>query len=172
MNLTIRKALPDDYILLTTIGRKTFYDTWRPVNTEEDMQNYMDKSFDSALIKSDIEADSVNTFLLAFIDKTAVGYSKLRCDRFYEEFNNETAIEIERIYVLKEWQGKKVGKAMMDYSINIALQRNYKWIWLGVNTDNITAIEFYKLNGFSVFGEKSFKLGDAVDTDFLMKKQL
>ena len=61
---------------------------------------------------------------------------------------------------------------MMDHSIQIAIDNNYDWIWLGVNTENLKAINFYKRYGFIVFGEKSFKLGEAMDTDFLMKKKL
>jgi ribosomal protein S18 acetylase RimI-like enzyme len=170
MNIKIRTALPSDYLLLSDLGGQTFYETWRPVNTEEDMQSYIKKSFDPDKIKSDLEAHSINTFLIATIDSIATGYVKLRRDRTYDEFKSEKVIEIERIYVSKEFQEKKVGKALMDRCIEIATNENHKWIWLGVNVDNLKAINFYKRYGFTVFGEKSFQLGDALDTDYLMKK--
>lgn len=170
--MNVRKATSEDYLILANLGSKTFYDTWRPVNTEDDMQLYIKNSFDPAKIKTDIENESVNTFLLVFDGENAVGYVKLRCDRTYKEFDNQSAIEIERIYVLKECQGKKFGKALMDESLRIASDKNYKWIWLGVNVDNVKAINFYRKYDFTVFGEKSFQLGDAVDTDYLMKKKL
>ena len=172
MSIEIRMALPSDFILISELGSKTFYDTWRPVNTEEDMQKYIKDAFNPLKIKMDIEASGINTFMLAFFGKDAIGYVKLRCDRFYEEFKNEKALELERIYVVKEWQDKKAGKALMDQSLQFAKDNNYLWIWLGVNVDNIKAIDFYKRYDFTVFGEKSFKLGEAVDTDFLMKKKL
>jgi len=172
MNIKIRRAIPDDFILLSEIGRTTFYETWRPVNTEEDMQLYMSKSFDPAKIVTDIEAGAINIFFIAFINDEVVGYCKMRNDRTYDEFNGESAIEIERIYVLKSWQGKKVGKVLMDRCIEYANQKKHVWLWLGVNIDNVTAINFYKQYGFTIFGEKSFQLGDAVDNDYLMKKRL
>jgi diamine N-acetyltransferase len=172
MNLTIRKARPDDFQLLSEIGRTTFYETWRPVNTEEDMQSYMQKSFDPSKIKADIAAGTANTFFLAFAGDVAIGYCKMRCDRTYDEFKNEPAIEIERIYVLKSWHGKKAGKALMDRCIEYAEQQKYSWLWLGVNIDNVTAIDFYKKYGFTIFGEKSFQLGEAVDNDYLMKRRM
>ena len=172
MNIKICTALPSDYSLLSDLGHKTFYDTWRPMNTEEDMQKYIKEAFDPLKIKSDIEAVATNTFLLAFIGKDAVGYVKLRCDRTYEEFKNEKAIEVERIYVVKEWQDKKVGKVLMDQCLQFATNNNFLWIWLGVNTDNSKAINFYKRYGFTVFGEKSFRLGEALDTDYLMKRSV
>ena len=76
---------------------------------------------------------------------------------------------MERIYVLKKYQDKKIGKALMDESFRLAKAGNYEWIWLGVNEENYKAIEFYKRYGFEVFGTKQFILGTAVDEDLLMK---
>jgi ribosomal protein S18 acetylase RimI-like enzyme len=172
MKILIRSASTEDYIPLAEIGHETFYETWRPVNTEDDMQMYLKKSFDLGKIKSEIEDKDVNTFFLAFADDKLVGYCKMRCDRYYEEFGKESPIEIERIYVRKEFQRKKIGKALMDKCIDYSVEKKYDWLWLGVNVDNLIAIDFYKRYDFIVFGEKNFQLGQAVDTDYLMKKKL
>ena len=172
MNLELRKALPADNLILSEIGRLTFYETWRPVNTEEDMQSYIKEAFNVDKLKNEIEDSAVNTFLIAFAADKVVGYAKLRRDRSYDEFKNETAIEIERIYVRIDWQGLKAGKALMDKCLEIALNEKFYWIWLGVNIDNLKAIDFYKKYGFEIFGEKSFQLGEANDTDYLMKRSL
>lgn len=172
MSIDIRIARPGDNKLLGTLGRKTFYETWREVNTEEDMQAYMKESFEDFALKKEIENRSVYTFMIAFTEKTAAGYTKLRNDRSYPELKDEKALEIQRIYVLKEWQGKKVGQALMDNCLKLAKADNYTCIWLGVNIDNKKAIDFYKSYGFEIFGEKAFQLGKAVDNDYLMKKML
>jgi ribosomal protein S18 acetylase RimI-like enzyme len=172
MKLKIRTATAEDYLLIAKLGRETFYETWRPVNTEEDMQIYLAKSFDPEKIKKDIIENSTNIFFIAEYNDEPIGYCKMRNDRTYDEFKNEKAFEIERIYVLKSFQRKKVGKQLMDYSIDYARKNNYKWLWLGVNIDNITAIAFYKIYDFKIFGEKAFQLGTAVDNDYLMKKLL
>ena len=172
VKIEIRKAVSEDYLLVSDLGSKAFYETWRPVNTEEDIQRYISEAFNPLNIKEDIEADNVNTFFIAIEGKRAVGYIKLRNDRSHEEFKDEKAIELERLYVLKEWQEKKVGKALMDEGLKMAFNQNFKWMWLGVATENYKALKFYKQYGFVIFGEKIFKLGDAVDTDYLMKKKL
>ncbi len=172
MKLKIRTAFPEDYLLISKLGRETFYETWRPVNTEEDMRVYLAKSFDPEKIKKDISDDSVNIFFIAEYNDEHIGYCKMRWDRTYDEFKDEKVIEIERIYVLKTFQGKKIGKELMDHSIKYATDKNYAWLWLGVNIDNKIAIDFYKRYGFTIFGEKAFRLGDAVDNDYLMKKRL
>src|SRR6266571_331249 len=94
----VRIAGTADAHVVASIGRETFYETWRMVNTEEDMQLYMNSSFDEKKIKDDILNASVNTFLLAFEGETAIGYAKLRRDRTYDEFKGAKVIELERIY--------------------------------------------------------------------------
>jgi ribosomal protein S18 acetylase RimI-like enzyme len=169
---TIRKVLPEDYKTLAEFGRKTFYDTWKDYNTESDMQIYLQKAFDEDIILTEIKDSLVNTFLFAFDVDKLVAYAKVRNDRAYDEFNGAKALEVERVYVLKEYHGKPVGRMLMDECLTIAERENYEWIWLGVNIDNHRAIAFYKKYGFVTFGTKMFKLGDAEDQDFLMKRKV
>jgi diamine N-acetyltransferase len=169
--ITIRNATASDFLAVAEIGRFTFYETWRNVNTEEDMQLYMGEAFNPEKIKKDLESSS-NIFFLCYYKDELIGYTKLRTDRTHDEFKNEPAIEMERIYVKHQYHGLKAGKAMMDKSIELARQKNYKWLWLGVNQENFKAIDFYKKYGFIIFGTKSFKLGNAQDDDYLMKMVL
>jgi len=169
VQVRIIKAGPNEAQTVADIGRETFYETWKSVNTEEDLQLYMNKSFNPEKIKEELKNDAVNTFLLAYAGDELAGYAKLRNDRTYEQLKGARALEMERIYVLKKFQDKKAGKAMMDESIQIARTGRYECLWLGVNQENFKAIDFYKRYGFEIFGTKQFILGTAVDEDFLMK---
>jgi ribosomal protein S18 acetylase RimI-like enzyme len=170
--VTIRIAATEDAALVANIGRFTFYETWRPVNTEEDMQLYLKESFDKEKIKMQLNESQTNLFLLAMLGSEAIGYAKLRRDRTYDEFKGSKVIELERIYVRSEYQQMKIGKQLMDRCIEISKDENNAWLWLGVNDANHKAINFYKQYGFEIFGTKSFQLGTANDTDFLMKLKL
>ena len=170
--VSIIKALPGDAETVADIGRRTFYETWKSVNTEEDLQMYIFKSFDIKNLSEEIKNSEVNTFLLAYVEDELAGYAKLRNDRTYDKLKGKRSLEMERIYVLKKFQDQKIGKALMDESLSISKQGKYEVIWLGVNQENIKAIDFYKKYGFEVFGTKKFILGTAVDEDFLMKKEL
>lgn len=171
-SIRISRASEDDYIIISELGAKTFYETWRPVNTEEDMRVYIKNAFDPEKIRKDIANVSVNTFLIAMNGTLPAGYAKIRRDRTYPEFKDARAIELERIYVEQSVQGKYIGRALMDECIRLANEEKYDWFWLGVNIDNVKAIAFYKKYGFSIFGEKAFQLGAAVDNDYLMKLKL
>jgi ribosomal protein S18 acetylase RimI-like enzyme len=169
--LTVVFAEPKDYLLVAEIGRDTFYESWIHMHSEEDMQLYLAEAFVPEKIKADLE-NPANTFILAYTNNELIGYAKLRTDRTNPQLNNEPAIEMERIYVKHQCHGKKAGKALMDKSIAIARQEKYKWMWLGVNQENFKAIDFYKKYGFEIVGTKTFKLGNVIDEDYLMKLKL
>ncbi len=171
-SIIIRTVDAEEFKTLAELGRETFYETWKHYNTEADMQLYLEEAFSEEKIKKDLLDNTVNTFLFALEKEIPVAYAKLRNDRTYPEFEGSKTLEMERIYVKKEFQGKSPGKLLMDESIKIAMDSNCDWIWLGVNIDNHRAIAFYKRYGFEIFGTKMFKLGDAEDQDFLMKRKL
>src|SRR6185295_7918913 len=95
----IKIATADEAAAVAEIGRITFYETWRNVNTEEDMQLYIKDAFDEEKIRKDISDTKNNLFFLARHEGKIIGYVKMRRDRTYEEFKGARAIEIERIYV-------------------------------------------------------------------------
>ena len=59
-----------------------------------------------------------------------------------------------------------------EQAINIATERKKKYIWLGVWEKNEKAIHFYKKNGFYKIGSHSFVMGEDVQTDYIMRKDL
>ena len=47
-----------------------------------------------------------------------------------------------------------------------------KYIWLGGWEENVSAISFYKKNGFAEFDKYIFRLGDDDQTDIMMRLHL
>ena len=84
----------------------------------------------------------------------------------------ERALEIERIYVNSEFQGRKIGQLLLSKAISLANEQHLKQIWLGVWEYNPKAIKFYERNGFQEFDKHIFKLGDDEQTDILMRLTL
>jgi len=111
-------------------------------------------------------------FLLAYSDQELQGYVHLKKSINPEGLENISAIEIGRIYALQKAIGRGVGSSLMQASINLALNRNEKVIWLGVWEHNQKAISFYLKWGFEKFGDHIFMLGDDPQTDWLMRKNL
>lgn len=169
--IEVKDAVPTEALPLAYVGYTTFYESWYHLNTPEDMKLYTDVEFNLERMEGDL-LNAANTFLLAGMNGKIAGYAKLRRDRIPKELEGTGVIEIERIYVLKEFQHKKIGYSLMNRCIEIALAEKLHWIWLGVNQFNEKSIAFYKRFGFEVFGIKTFKLGNKEDHDFMMKKEL
>lgn len=113
-----------------------------------------------------------NTFLLAYMNDEVAGYVKLRDGKLPKELTGQHALEIARLYVVKEFIGSGIGGALMKASLQNAKAAGKQWIWLGVWERNQRAIDFYERWGFEKFGECDFLLGDDWQRDWLMKKGL
>lgn len=85
---------------------------------------------------------------------------------------DETSLEIERIYVKKSHHGKKVGQLLYDQAVETAEHLKKSYVWLGVWEENLRALNFYRKNGFVEFDKHIFRLGEEEQTDLMMKKML
>ena len=170
-NIETKKVTLDEITELQRIGRQTFFETFSASNTEENMKKYLEEGFSLEKLTSELN-DQNCAFYFALTDNTTIGYLKLNFGQSQTELKDNRALEIERIYVLKEFHGKKVGQILYEKAIQIAKQTNAAYVWLGVWEENPRAINFYKKNGFVEFDKHIFKLGDDEQTDIMMKLQL
>lgn len=167
----IKKVTIVDIGKLQNIGRQTFYETFAEANTEEDMQNYLNENFSATKLEAElINPDS--EFYFATINKKVVGYLKINFGQAQTELKGNNALEIERIYVLKEFHGKQVGQILYNKALKVAKQHNFDILWLGVWEENFRAIRFYRKNGFVEFDKHIFKLGNDEQIDIMMKLDL
>ena len=169
--IDIVKITINDIDQLQKIGRQTFYETFSESNTEKNMKSYLENSFSADKIKTELSDENAE-FYFAKIDEKIIGYLKLNFGQSQTELKDDKALEIERIYVLKEFHGKKVGQFLYDKAIEIAKHKKANYVWLGVWEENPRAINFYKKNGFAEFSKHIFKLGEDEQTDIMMKLKL
>ena len=170
-NIEIRKVTTNDLDQLQKIGRQTFYETFASGNTEDNMNKYLEEGFSVAKLATEL-SDNNADFYFVTLDNNVIGYLKINFGQSQTELQDEKAVEIERIYVLKEFHGKKVGQLLLNKAIEIARQKNADYVWLGVWEKNPRAINFYKKNGFVEFDKHIFKLGNDEQTDIMMKLKL
>ena len=156
---------------LQKISRQTFFETFADRNTKENMNQYLAEEFSTEKLTAELKNPDAQ-FYFALLDGNVMGYVKLNVGQSQTEIKDDKALEIERIYVLKEGQGKKVGQLLYETAIRIAKELNADFVWLGVWEENERAIRFYKKNGFEAFDKHIFKLGSDEQTDLMMKRQL
>lgn len=168
--ISIRKVQENELEKLIQLAQSSFVDTYALYNTKEDMEKYLRENFSVEIFKKHIE--NGKTFFVAISNNEIQGYIQLSDENQRKEFSSLNQIEIERLYVSKNHQGKKIGSKLIESAINNSKNNQYSIIWLGVWKNNIKAIEFYKKLDFEIFGEHHFILGNDVQDDWLMRKKL
>lgn len=156
---------------LQKIGQQTFIETFAEYNTDENMNSYVLHNFSFEKLSSELH--NINSeFYFATHENEIIGYLKINFGDSQTELKDNKALEIERIYVVKAFQGKQVGQLLFDKAITIAKNKSAIYAWLGVWEENHKAIQFYTKNGFETFDKHIFKLGDEEQTDLMMRLKL
>ena len=169
--MKIKKCSLDDILDLQKIYRQTFFETFSEQNSEENMRIFLDKAYSEEKLKSEIENKESETFL-AVENQKILGVLKINTGNAETESGLENSLEIQRIYILKEFKGLGIGTVFMNLAEKKARELGVSFIWLGVWEKNFPAQKFYMDKGFRRFSEHAFVLGDDIQTDFLMKKEL
>lgn len=164
----IEKVNESEVEELQSISRQTFYETYCTMNTKENMDKYLNENLSISTLEKELKNPNSEFYIIKDLDKN-IGYLKLNMGPAQTDIKDASALEIERIYVIKEYQGKKAGQQLYEKTIQVAKEKMLKYIWLGVWQENSKAIQFYVKNGFEIFDQHFFKLGDEEQTDFLMR---
>lgn len=171
MEIHLKECDKSDIDLILKLSRETFFDSFSAMNTAENMDKYLAKAFNRKKIKAEIR-DPDSTFFLLLLDNNAAGYLKINEHEAQTDLKDDSGLEIERVYIIAEFQGRGLGKVLMNKGIEIAQANKKEFVWLGVWDKNVRAIQFYEQMGFNTFTTHDFYLGDEKQTDILMKRIL
>jgi ribosomal protein S18 acetylase RimI-like enzyme len=173
MNITIRRVTIDDVATLSAIAKQTFYDTFTGTCTEADMQSFLEEYFNETQLSKELNNPDDQCFF-AVAEGKPIGYIRFMEDyRSLPLMKQWKALELKRIYILKEFHGMGIAQQLLDFMISYAKKENYQAIWLGVWEHNLRAQRFYEKYGFKNSGYKhDFPIGDTPQTDIWFWKFL
>ena len=166
--MEIRLVQEEDLLRYFDFIRSTFVDTYAEVNSKQNMMLYLTNNLSNQQLKKEVENPNCH-FYIALENDTILGYLKLNQGEAQTETSDLDALEIERIYVNSNIQGKGIGKKLIDFCKEESKKRKSSFLWLGVWENNENALGFYKHMGFEIFDTHSFKLGNEDQRDYLMK---
>jgi ribosomal protein S18 acetylase RimI-like enzyme len=169
--LAIRKVQPDEAEVLSLLAIQTFSDTFAHLNTKENMQIFLTSAFSVEQLQRELSSPH-SEFYFAIVNDELAGYIQLNFNTTEKGLEDFPVVEIGRLYVLQQFIGQKLGKALMEKAIAIAEERRADYLWLGVWEHNYRAIEFYTKWGFEFFGAHIFQLGDDPQIDLLVRKRI
>ena len=168
MSVSFKQCSIEDYEQIISLGSKTFFETFAETNTEADMKEYLETNFNIDQVKKEL-SNPLSTFYIAYYDDKPAAYMKLNQDGAQTGTNYPHSLEVQRIYVLKEFKRKGIGAVLMQNAIDLAKTLKVDYIWLGVWEHNPSAIAFYKKLGFIQFDSHTFQLGSDPQTDIILK---
>lgn len=162
----------DDVKLLQKLSIQTFIETFGAQNTEADMQEYLNNQMSTSQLKKELEHAHSNFYFAYHKDRLA-GYLKLNFESAQREtVGTGTAFEVERIYLLKDFQRQGLGKVLFEKAVALGKEKGYRKLWLGVWEHNSLALAFYKKLGLTVFDKHTFVLGSDSQTDLMLELDL
>ena len=176
LNNNIKKCTLEQVDVLRDLAITTYYETFSDTNSEALLQKYFKESLSIEKLSAQLqEAASEFYFIYSETDHTQTtpaGFLKLNVNHAQTDLMDPTALEVEKIYLLKAFLSQGLGKQMINFSIERATQQGKKHLWLGVWENNFPALAFYKKMGFKQFGTHDFDMGGDLQTDLMLTKQL
>lgn len=169
--LEIRRAEPRDAELLAVLATTCFYEAYFEQDAPHNLASYIAESFAANKISTEIGLETI-TYFIMYRNRCAVGFAKLRTDTHFDGISDETAIELQRIYIVERVYGSGAGESLLRHCENFARKHGFESIWLGVWEENLRARRFYEKNGYSRIGQLEFPYGDVVGTNHVLIKTL
>ncbi len=171
MKLVMKRCTPGDLEDLVRISRETFSAAFEAVNNPVDFQHYLNTALSPETLLAELK-DARSHFYFVYLDNALAGFFKYNEEEAQTDLQDPQAIELERIYVISEYQKMGIGRRMIDEVIERARELGKSYIWLGVWEENRKALEFYQSLGFTKFGKHPYYIGTDKQMDWLMKLHL
>lgn len=171
MNIEIKEFEAHQLEFLTQLSRQTFTETFAEHTSAEDLNLFLSDHLTFDLLSTEI-ANPNSRFYFVLTDGIIAGYMKLNVGDAQSEMGDKEALEVERIYILKEFLGQRLGQVLIDKAFADGREMSKTYVWLGVWEYNMRALAFYKKNGFEVFDQHAFPVGNDPQIDLMMRRLL
>lgn len=168
---TIRPATVQDAALLADLGARTFRETFEAICSPGDLDAFLAQAYGEAVQRAEL-ADPSRPARILEIEGVPSGFLQLRLGYREPGVPGERPVELQRIYLLRSAQGGGRGAALMAEALALAGAWGADVLWLGVWENNHKALAFYARQGFREVGEHIFRIGEQVDRDLILARDL
>lgn len=173
MAYTVRRCDPRDAPVLALLGQATFYEAFCDVVTGPDLLDHCQRQHSEQIYADWLTAPNKTIWLGEHATSgAALGYAALVPPELPEVALHPDDLELKRIYTLWRTFGSGLAQSLLEITIDHARTADAKRLLLGVYEDNRRAIAFYERNGFRKIGARTFSVGAAAYSDWVMARQL
>lgn len=150
--IKIRKWMKSDFKSVRKILLQTWLKTYSFI-PEKDLHIHFEKFYNEAKLNI-LYTDPYTQCFISELNGTPAGWMKLLNNVSQKRFY------VSSLYVLPEFQGFGIGKALMNKADETARSKNYDRIWIGVMSENKRALNWYTKQGFIFPEEEPFQMGN------------
>nr|WP_227411709.1 MULTISPECIES: GNAT family N-acetyltransferase [unclassified Cryobacterium] len=167
----VRRATDADAQVLHELAAATFALACPPGMTQANIDVFIAEHLSAARFREYL-ADPQRDLLIAEVGGQPAGYTMLVAGEPQDPdvasaVTERPTVELSKCYTLPSAHGTGTAPTLMAASVDAARARGARTVWLGVNQQNARANRFYDKSGFVVVGTKRFRVGDAVEHDFV-----
>ncbi|PSL30029.1 GNAT family N-acetyltransferase [Chitinophaga ginsengisoli] len=161
----IRTATIDDIPLIQQLTDEIWRPTYKDLMTPEQLEYMIALIYSTASLNSQMTKKQ-HAFLLLYDEHRPIGFAS------YSTTDEPGIYKLQKIYVHGDYQGKGVGRFLLEGVIERVKAANATTLELDVKRDN-KARFFYEKQGFTILKEKDTDIGNGYwMRDYVMRKPL
>jgi diamine N-acetyltransferase len=153
--ISVIKATEIDSNSIVSIGKLSVEESHRGSCSVEDMNEFLERNYNNDVIKEELN-DINNIYHIINYNDNPVGFSKIILNAKHPNIATENVTKLDRIYLLKEFYGLKLGLELLNFNIELARNNNQSGMWLYTWIGNNRAINFYLKARFTIIGSHKF----------------
>lgn len=172
----IRLATMADVKALAALKRATFRQTFVEgfaiPYPPADMARFEVETYGAPTVAAEIADPSHATWVAEGESGAPVAYAHAGPCKLPHPELRDGEVELYQLYILNDWQGSGLGRAIMERALGWMEARNPAGrLWLGVWSGNLRAQRFYTHFGFEQVGDYSFAVGEHRDHEFILRRE-
>ncbi len=162
--ITFIEAENKDIQLIRTLAERSWKKAYLNIISLEQVEYMLEKMYSTAEIANHLQNPNYFYYIINE-NSTPAGFIG------YENHYENKTTKLHRIYLLEEFKGKGLGKKAINFLKDKVSTAGDHQIILNVNKNN-SAKDIYESQGFTVYKEDVFNIGNGyVMDDYLMKFQ-
>ncbi len=162
--MKLRQATAVDIPLIQDLARRSWENAYADILSKEQMEFMLSEMYSETEIQNHLQNPHYHYYLIQ--DEKNDTYEGFIG---YEHHYEEKTTKLHRIYLVPESKGKGFGKKALQFLNEKVSENGNERIILNVNKNN-SARSFYESQGYKVYGEGVFDIGNGfVMDDYLME---
>jgi len=170
--MKVRKVGLPDLQELRDIGVKSYVPHYSQMWQPGGLEWYLNRCFGDEFLENELVNPNVEYYIISSAEQN-IGIMKLVLCKPLPDSDIENSLYLEKIYFIKEWTGKGIGRELINFAFERAVEINSDCVWLVAMDTAGKPVEAYEKSGFTIHSHRRLEfelMKDEFKGTFVMKK--